>query len=399
MKIVYVIRNGFFPPFNGERVKSAALATALARSGTLTLIDLGRADYPDDPYPDGVQLELPYGGSAIIFSMLVHGHSANSRRAKSNLTGGKARRLSRLPLARRQAAAKLIAALRPDVVVADHPFLASLALASGAPLKIVHAHNVESQLAASMAAASGNLRQKLKVWRLRRIENRLLPQLDQVWAVSEPDAKFFESIGVRQARVTPNIIPDHAFVAQPAMGVAGHAVFFGWLAYPPNALAVEYLLGLAERSAAVRQLTLIGRGLPAPLAERAKANPKVCYLGYVESLVEATRDAAVILVPLSHGAGTKLKVIEALALGKPLVTTATGAEGLALVDGRHARIGELGEEFDALCVRALSQPEKYLAMALDGQRHARARFSQGALDQAVAACLERRDKVPGLAVA
>ena len=388
MKITYVVRNGFHPPFNGERVKSAALATALANCGDLQVLDLGRADYPGNPYPDGEMLDLPYGGRATITSLIVHGHARNTRRNANALAQNQRARLSRIPALRRHAAARLLQSLRADAVVVDHPQLANLALDSGARIRVVHAHNVESRLARSLAQSTGKLWSRYKVHRLENIERRVLPQLDQVWAVSEADAQAFRGMGLSRVHVTPNIIPDHAFAKHSSLGAPGHAAFFGWLAYPPNAAAVEYLIGLTERLPELKKLTLIGKGLPDALAQKIRNNPRIHYAGYVESIESAVAEACAILVPLAHGAGTKLKVIEALALGKALVTTPVGAEGLSLQDGRHAVIRELGPAFDEACQRALSHPEKNADCGRQGQRHAQALFSQQSLNLAVQTALK-----------
>jgi glycosyltransferase involved in cell wall biosynthesis len=387
VKIAYVVRNGFFPPFNGERVKSAALATALASSGELTLIDLGRSDYPGNRYPDGARLELPYGGKATVHSMLTHGHRSNLERAEHAATSGDSVRLSRMPLMRRRAAAELLSQLCSDIVVVDHPQLATLALAAPARCRVVHAHNVESKLARSLAESSGSLRHRLRSWRLQRIEHRQLPRLDQVWAVSAADAEFFRRGGCDKVEVLPNVIPPSAFMSSAVSGTPGHAAFFGWMAYPPNVDAVRYLMGLVSRSPAIRSLSLVGRDLPSDLVEALRAHPRIRYLGYVQDLKSAVADAAVILAPLASGAGTKLKVIEALALGKPLVTTSIGAEGLDLVDGEHVCIAPLGEAFDAAAEQLLRAPALGLAMAERGRRHVAAHFSIDTLTVAARAAL------------
>lgn len=387
MKIVYVVRNGFHPPFNGERVKSAALATALASCGDLHVLDLGRADYPGNPYPDGEVLDLPYGGRAAITSLIVHGHTRNARRNARALAQNQRARLSRIPALRRHAAARLLQSLRADVVVVDHPQLAKLALDSGARIRVVHAHNVESRLARSLAQSTGKLWSRYKVHRLENIERRVLPKLDQVWAVSEADAQAFRHMGLSRVHVTPNIIPDHAFAQTPSVGQAGHAAFFGWLAYPPNAAAVEYLIGLTERLPELKKLTLIGKGLPDALAQKIRNHPRIHYAGYVESIESAVAEACAILVPLAHGAGTKLKVIEALALGKPLITTPVGAEGLNLDHGVHALIAKPGPEFDAYCRQALSEPGLYSRLSTEGRAWAHEHYSMKAIIECVKVAL------------
>jgi polysaccharide biosynthesis protein PslH len=382
-KLVYVIRNGFYPPFNGERVKTAALASALAAAGDLHVLDLGRADYPGTGYPDDELLQLPYGGQARFYSLILHGHAGNLRRLRQ----APGTRLSRLPLARRREAGRLIDQLNPDAVIVDHPFLAPLARQAARARTVVHAHNVESALAGSLARQSGRWRHRLKAWRLRRVERHHLPLVDQVWAVSDADATAFRALGARAVHLVPNIIPRAAFADRAVTGRHGHAAFFGWIAYPPNLDAVKYLLDMAERVPALRQLTLVGRGLPDALQERVRGNPRVRYAGYVENLAAAVDEAAVILVPLAHGGGTKLKVIEAMAMGKPLVTTPVGAEGLALEDGVHALVAQPGPDFDRAAARVLEDPAAFAAMSERGQQHCAEHFSQGALNRAVAGAL------------
>ena len=111
--------------------------------------------------------------------------------------------------------------------------------------------------------------------------------------------------------------------------------------------------------------------------------PGLRRLGFVEDLQALARDCAVVAIPLTSGGGTKLKTIEALAMGKPVVTTAEGAAGLDLVDGRHVLIRDIGPAFDEAMIEVALHPQRYLELAREGQAWVRERFSQAAVDRIV----------------
>lgn len=384
--IVYVVRNGFYPPFNGERVKAATLATALAECGKLTVIDLGRSNYPGRQFPLGDELSLPYGGNASFYSAIRVEHPLLALKQALGLQRGEPAALERWNPGRRRAAAKLICRLKPDVVVVDHPLLVNLALRSGASQRIVHTHNLESVLTRATAAATGRLKHRLKVKRTERVERKLLPRCEQVWGVRESDLEAYRKLGIRQAVLIPNVIPDASFARQIAPGEPGHIFYFGWLAYPPNAEALDYLLDYCKRRAArglpVR-LTVVGRDAPDHVTAQAAGLGWLRLHGFVDSLLDFASHAAAIVIPLPWGGGTKLKVAEALALGKPLVTTPCGAEGLNIRDAVHAFVRPLGPSFDEAVDPVLAAPSAHMDMAKCGQLHAAQHFSQTALSKAV----------------
>ena len=87
------------------------------------------------------------------------------------------------------------------------------------------------------------------------------------------------------------------------------------------------------------------------------------------------------VVPLRKGGGTRLKVLEALALGTPIVSTSKGVEGLALENNRHVLVADTPAEFAAATARLLSQPALRAKLAEAGRRVARERFDWQASGQ------------------
>jgi polysaccharide biosynthesis protein PslH len=107
----------------------------------------------------------------------------------------------------------------------------------------------------------------------------------------------------------------------------------------------------AQRTA---HLTLIGRSdglqVPAALTEAVHCS------GFVDDLRPLVQRAAVFVVPLRAGSGTRLKILEAMAMGKAIVSTRIGAEGIALVDGEHALLADTPDAFAEAVVRLQCDP-------------------------------------------
>jgi glycosyltransferase involved in cell wall biosynthesis len=111
------------------------------------------------------------------------------------------------------------------------------------------------------------------------------------------------------------------------------------------------------------RLRLVGRHLPEDLAARARelgAEP----VGFVDDLGVEFSLARAIVIPLWQGAGIRVKMIEAVAAGLPVVSTSLGAEGLGLVPGRDFLAGERPEELAAAAIELLERPERATALAV-----------------------------------
>jgi glycosyltransferase involved in cell wall biosynthesis len=129
------------------------------------------------------------------------------------------------------------------------------------------------------------------------------------------------------------------FPPGPSAGSAdGPLLFVGAMHYPPNASAVRWLVQELLPELPGAQLLVVGEGV-------VPDHPRVRATGYVESLDEVWRGASALVVPLRAGGGTRLKVLEAMAHGVPVLSTALGVEGLGAVPGEHYLEAETVEDF------------------------------------------------------
>jgi glycosyltransferase involved in cell wall biosynthesis len=242
-------------------------------------------------------------------------------------------------------------------------------------------HNVESQLGAATYGKWPALLRPLArydQWRARRWERRVLSQAGVVAAVTEADALAMARLsGGRPVGVVANGVDTRAFArVTPAVG-SGKVLFVGNYEYAPNLDAVEW--ALAEVLPRLwcqlpdTRFIVCGHALPEAWPRRF-ADTRIEWRGYVSDLTEVQAEAAAFLAPLRAGGGSKLKVLEALAAGLPLISTLEGVSGLEIVDGVHARLAATADGLAEALVAVLSRPDHARALGEAGRGHVVARF-------------------------
>ena len=240
----------------------------------------------------------------------------------------------------------------------------------GAAVVLGH-HNVESDLMARRAKMEGRVRRFLigrEATKLRHLERRAAPRVAMNITVSALDAERLADIapGARTAVVENGVDTDFM---RTRGGDGTGLVFAGTLGWFPNRDAVDFLLTdiwpLLRRRNPTRQLLLIGRDPPA-IARIADQGVHVT--GAVRDVRPWLDSAQIFVCPLRIGGGTRLKVLDALAMSKPVVATAIGVEGLDLVDGTHYLGAETAEEFAAQVERLEADGALRARLAADGRR-------------------------------
>jgi glycosyltransferase involved in cell wall biosynthesis len=144
-------------------------------------------------------------------------------------------------------------------------------------------------------------------------------------------------------------------------------VFVGSMDWMPNIDGVEYfldqILPLIRRRKPDSTVTIVGRKPPASLLRRAESDSKLKVTGTVPDVRPYLWSAAVSIVPLRVGGGTRLKIYEAMAARTPVVSTSIGAEGLGIHPPLDIRIEDTPEKFADACVDLLNDPDERSRMA------------------------------------
>lgn len=183
-------------------------------------------------------------------------------------------------------------------------------------------------------------------WRARRWERQAFAAASRVVAVTEADAQAMRGLTQTPVAVVVNGVDCQAFASVQAELSSQRVLFVGNYEYAPNRDAVQWALDeifprLWQRCPQAR-FAVAGYALPSAWAQRW-SDPRIEWHGFVADLPQLQASCASFLAPLRHGGGSKLKVIEALAAGLPLVSTAQGVSGLAVEGARDYLAGESAE--------------------------------------------------------
>lgn len=209
-------------------------------------------------------------------------------------------------------------------------------------------------------------------WRYRHWERLVMRAATRVAAVTAEDAQHLARVRGSAVDVVINGVDCRAFAAVQADAGSHRLVFVGNFEYPPNRDAVlwclEEIMPQVWQRMPQARLAICGFAMPAAWRTRW-TDARIEWRGFVPDLPAELATAAVFLAPLRVGGGSKLKVLEALAAGLPVVTTPQGMSGLALVPGRDLAVAETPSGLAERAVTLLAEPEAARAMAAAGRRY------------------------------
>ena len=254
------------------------------------------------------------------------------------------------------------------------------------PIACTH-HDIDSELlrlrASRIDRAVLRHYMLLQAHRVERVERELCPRFALNVMMSAVDARRLESLASGAVTtVIPNGTDTDYFQPNGTGSVAGRVVFVGPTYSHPNKDAVEFLLQeiwpriIARDPAA--SLRLIGRTAPADQA-RYDAHPGVTALGHAPDLRPVLAEARCCVVPLRIGGGTRLKILDAWAMGKAVVSRTIGCEGLDAVDGENILVRDTPQGFADAVVEVLRDARLRSRLEHNGRRTATATYSWSAI--------------------
>lgn len=252
-----------------------------------------------------------------------------------------------------------------DLVHIDATALAEYgAIAGGTPAILIH-HNVESDLlrrrADGRAGLPARLYLRLQAWKLRRFETRVTPLFRVNVTVSDQDRSLLLGhCPGADVRVIRNGADTDALRPDPAAEADRRLIFVGSLNWSPNPDAVLYFLDriwpLVKRDVPGVTFDVVGIAPPREIVDFARRDDSVRVHGFVDDLGAWLAKATVFVVPLRMGGGTRLKILDAMAMGKAIVSTRLGAEGLDLAAGEEIILEDEPELFARTIVRLINDP-------------------------------------------
>jgi polysaccharide biosynthesis protein PslH len=364
VRILWVKAGKLLPVDTGGKIRSYNIMKHLARAHELTLLSY-YGDRRDQSYENDIKNEFP--AARTVFTSSAHSTTLKEsidylRRIFQSTPYAVAKFTHRSV---QQLLLQLVTPARADIGVCD--FLA----ASGnfrtiLPIPtVLFQHNVETILWQRMAATESNvvrrLAYRMEATKMARHEHWALRHFHHIIAVSEHDRRQMLAMN---ENTSISVVPTGVDTGKYSLAPAANSeppkiVFTGSMDWEPNIDAVAYFCEqiLPRLRSEIPNLTfqIVGRN-PHSKVKRL-AGDFVHVTGSVPSITEYLREAAVVVVPLRIGGGTRLKIFEAMAMGKAVVSTSIGAEGLDVQSGRDLIIADDPSGFANAVLRLLRDHE------------------------------------------
>ena len=377
-----------YPPHQGTTLRNFNLVKELAKRHTVCVLTFLEPD--QNPYDSGPLVDL----CEWVETTPVPQRSANLRLRQMLTTR---RPDMSLRLWSPELNARLAVRLREqpfDVVEIEGiemaPYLPTLETVQPRPLIIYDAHNAEwiLQKRAFMADLKNLARWPAAAYswvqwhRLRRYEADLLHRVDHTVAMSYPDKVALRDVASDvPITVVPNGV-DLATYSEFDEPIYYDLLFTGKMDFRPNIDAVlwfgRYVLPLILAQRPSTTFAIVGQR-PHPRLDVLRDIPGVTITGYVDDVRPYLAGATLYIAPLRVGGGTRLKLLEAMAMGKPIVSTTVGAEGFPVVNGQELVLADEPDSFAREVLDLLENPARRARLAATGRAFAQANYGWDAL--------------------
>ena len=290
-----------------------------------------------------------------------------------------------------------------DLVYFDSISLAGYRQLMTSGARVLNHHNIESQLFERRIAYERNplkrLYLRLEATKLRRYEAAVVGEFDLNLVVSSLDALRLGEFcaGATTALVANGVDIDYFRPSDAASAEPGHLIMVSGMNWFPNLDAVLYMIEsiwpiLTSATPGVR-LTIVGARPPRHVTELAAKDSRITVTGFVDDIRPYMDRAQIYLCPMRDGGGTRLKVLDALSMGKPIVATTMALEGIGVVPEQDVLVGDTPEVFVRQIQRLIQDQALRQRLSTNGRTFVEQRFSwevigqqlQGAFRDAVAA--------------
>lgn len=270
-----------------------------------------------------------------------------------------------------------------DAVYVDHWLMWPAAEFFKEVPRILHLHNAEHLLfsrAAERMSGLTALAAKLEGWRAKRYLAKICAEANEVHYLSGEDVRLSEQDGIVAKNTL--VFPPQSEPALPEE--VRHApkrnqlLTVGSMSWEPTRAGMKWFLANSWAALAKEGLSLNvgGKGADAELEQMLREAPQVAALGFVENVNALYAEAKVFIAPLLDGSGIKIKILNSLAHGVPVVTTSVGVEGFPRGFEAFIRVADTPESFsrEVLNLNSLSD-EDWQRLSLQGRRYVREHFS------------------------
>ncbi len=391
MNILLLANKVPFPPKDGGAFATLNMAVGLANAGakvTIVAMCTPKHNTPKQDFPEWllskVDVETVYVDTSIstvkaTINLLFSRSPYNAQRFNSEEY--------------RNILSKILKEKKFDLVQLEGPYLEpyieTIRNFHNGPIAL-RAHNVEWEIWERSAVAQRNL---LKRWyfsilsrRIHRLEKRVLSMVDLLVPISLRDSEKLYQMGFSGPSF---ICPTGYNIDSPSrvdISFEFPSIFhLGGLDWIPNQEGILWFLENCWPTikSQINQMNfyVAGRNAPNDFVERISTYPGVVYRGEINDSAAFIKSKALMVVPLLSGSGMRIKIVEGLALGKAIVSTSIGAEGIEVENGKHIAIADTPELFSQKVIDLLKDKKYVLEMGRNAKLFASENLDNNKLTQ------------------
>jgi polysaccharide biosynthesis protein PslH len=367
-----------YPPDSGPKVKTYHLLRHLAAHHEVTLVSLVRS-----PAEVARAQELRDLCAEVHTVPLHRSRLRDAYYLARSLLRGESFIISRDHSAELHALLAKITAQRSfDIIHADQLNMAQFAVGLPAGARILDEHNAVWTIVRRMADQSHNLFRRIfldiEACRLRRYEAEICARFDGILAVSVPDRYALELAAVEAGVSLPPIaiipIAVDARTDPPVHreSLPKTILSIATMFWPPNVDGVLWfareVYPLVRQAVPDVRFAIVGARPPPSVTRLTEDDPSIEVTGYVDDPQPYLERSAALIVPVRAGGGMRVKILEALARGMPVVSTTIGYEGIDLTPGNELLVGDTPAAFAAALISLLNDPALGCRLAAAGRR-------------------------------
>ncbi len=261
---------------------------------------------------------------------------------------------------------ELVSDVKFDIAHFDTISLADYVEDVGSIKKILNHHNMESDLFKKRSLIEKNILKKMyykmEAAKLNRYESRQCSKFDINFTVSELDTQLLAEVvpGVK-TEVIPNAVDTEYFHKGKADVTKNRLIIVSGMNWYPNRDAVIYMCKeiwpLLTKELPDITMTVVGAQPPEVLVELSERDKRIEVTGFVDDVRPYIENAEIYLCPMRDGGGTRLKILDALSMGKAIVSTTKGCEGIDITPDKNVLIADTPSQFVNRIKEVLRNPE------------------------------------------
>ncbi len=391
MRVLFLSRWFPYPPDNGAKIRIFNLVKGLAAQHAVHLISFASESVSDERM-NGMRRYCQ-----LVEAVQYRSFRPSSWKALQGFFSPRPRSVEDTFSSEMQARVDRASRATPfDILIASEIDMAAYAV--GLPISVKIFEEVEVTTIYEQFAKADSLGRKLRGgltwWKLSRYLANLLQTFDGCTVVSEIEGKRLQQVspGYRSIGVVPNGVDVDALRFEAVTPELDTLIYNGSLTYSANFDAVEHFLQeiypriLVERS---NVKFLVTGKLEGVSVERLPCYPGVTFTGYLDDVRPTLARSWASVAPLRLGGGTRLKILEAMALGTPVIATRKGAEGLEVVPDRDLLIADDPVEFAAQTLRLLGDADLRQRLSRSARRLVETQYDWATISQRFNAFVEQ----------